>query len=358
MVRTVYVWACASVLSGCSASAESTELRAAAKSAQEARDAGTSKEDAGVASDETEMVRGVPDRGRDPSVLALRVDGDVVCGATLISPRILLTARRCLARTVSNVSCPAPGVQVLAEHKPEAISVLVGDDVASAHEVARGEAIVAPSGVTLCDADVGLLIVDTPVKLVKPAPVRATSPARGDRVRTVGYGSLDAEEPASIKLVREHVRVLSVSASEFMIGESTCGGLSGGPALDESTGEILGVVSREGTSCEGADAHNVYTRVDAFRWLVDEAFARVAGLSRDGEGDAGAPTSSPPKGSKSKPPTDVGGPCETAADCAAGICLSDDAGKYCSRSCGTGDRCPNGFHCKKVGASSACVDVR
>lgn len=366
MVRTIGVWAAcmvwaacvvwAGTLAGCSASAEPTELRSAAKNVQNARDGGASPEDAGVASDETEGVRGVPDRSRDPAVVALGIDGEVTCSATLISPRIVLTARRCLARTVSTVSCPAPGVQVLAERKPETIAVLVGDDAASAHEVARGEAIVAPAGVTLCDADVGLLLVDPPVKVVKPAPVRATGPARGDRVRTVGYGALDGEGPTGIKLVREHVKVLSVSAAEFIVGESTCRGAPGGPALDEATGEILGVVTREGSSCEGPDAHNAYTRVDAFRWLVDEAFARVAGLSHDE--DAGAPSTAPPTGSKSKPPTDVGGPCDTAADCAAGMCLSDAAGKYCSRACGTGDRCPNGFHCKKVGASSACVDVR
>ena len=90
-------------------------------------------------------------------------------------------------------------------------------------------------------------------------------------------------------MVREHVRVLSVSAAELTVGEATCQGDSGGPALDEDTGEVVGVVSRGGPSCEGPGVHNIYTRADTFSWLVDEAFAKVAGLDHDGETDGGAP---------------------------------------------------------------------
>jgi hypothetical protein len=159
------------------------------------------------------------------------------------------------------------------------------------------------------------------------------------------------------------VRVLSVSVSELTVGEATCHGDSGGPALDQSTGEIVGVVSRGGPSCEGPGVHNIYTRADAFTWLVDEAFAKVAGLERDGDGDAGAPPTSVPKGTKQKPPSDVGGPCVRGADCAAGVCITDPKGMYCSRPCGTGDRCPAKYHCEPVSgggnvAEKACISVK
>ena len=57
---------------------------------------------------------------------------------------------------------------------------------------------------------------------------------------------------------------LDTSAREFLVGEATCQGDSGGPALDEASGEIVGVVSRGGPACDAANAHNIYTRTDAF----------------------------------------------------------------------------------------------
>jgi len=335
-------------------------LRAAVEDApDEDRDA---RPDGGASADLVEIVRGVPNRNRDPAVVAVAVGSEGLCSGTLISPRLVLTARHCVSRTVASVTCPPNGVQILGEREPSSLAILVGDHVASAHTVAHGLEVVAPSGVTLCGADIAIIVLDEEVKTMKPLPVRARGVAVGDRVRAVGYGRTgDGDAATGVKLVREHVRVMSVGVAEFTVGEATCQGDSGGPALDEDTGEIVGVVSRGGPSCEGAGVHNIYTRADAFTWLVDEAFARVAGLGRDG--DAGASGRPPAKGTKQKPPSDVGGPCEKGEDCAAGVCITDGARKYCSRPCGPGDRCPTRYHCKPVasvteGQGSACVNVR
>jgi len=357
------VVACVAVGLACSPSpVDARADRAAAGAA----DSGAEETEPPLA-DHVEIARGVPDRGRDPAVVAIDVGGVGLCSGALVSPRIVLTARHCVSRTVNVVACPPNGVQVLGDRAPSSLSVLVGETFASARVVAHGLAVVAPAGVTLCDADIALLLLDEPVTLVKSMAVGTHAPAIGDHVRAVGFGKRTDHGESGAKYLREHVRVLAVTAAEFTVGESTCQGDSGGPAIDEDTGEIVGVVSRGGQSCTGSTARNVYMRVDAYGWLVEEAFARLSEIDQDERADGGAShpaAKAAPRGTKSKPPSDVGGPCEKGTDCAAGVCILDGARRYCSRLCGKGDRCPNKFHCESVrtheasaGPISACVAV-
>ncbi len=305
-----------------------------------------------VATDEA-IVHGAADKGRHPAVVALIAedgDGTALCSASLIAPDVLLTARHCVSYLRSeSVTCPGNGAQVTGERPPSSLFVVLGDDASSA-PVARGAEIFVPNEDQLCDADIALVRLDRAIDSVTPLPLARKGPASGGEIVAVGFGKNTLNGGAGVKRFRTDVPITATSRFEFLVGESTCSGDSGGPALDVDTGAIFGVVSRGPARCDLASARNTYTRIDAWAELVDHALAS----SKHGGGKSpGGGTSSDAgsSGSGGKPPgNDVGDPCKDGSTCASGVCVEHS---YCSRKCGTDvGRCPSGFHCTKATASS------
>lgn len=295
----------------------------------------------GLEVDTTEIVDGVADWGRDPAVVAIDIGGEGLCSGTLVAPRVVVTARHCVSVTSESVACPPDGRQIESNRSPRSLGILVGDDAQTAELVAHGKAVVVPKSEYLCDHDIAAIVLDRDVLGVPVVKLSKTGPVKGHFLRAVGFGKTGDDGAAGEKLLREHVKIEAVSAAELEVGEATCNGDSGGPALDETTGQLVGVVSRGGPSCEGSDVHNIYTRADVFAALVASAEAKAG----EGDADADAGIYSPPvksdagAASSSKPGSDVGSPCGKGADCSTGVCVKDGADTYCSRTCGGGDRC-------------------
>ena len=197
-------------------------------------------------------------------------DHRYVCNAIPID--VVLTARRCVSKPLYNVTYPAQAEQIATNFLPSLLAILVGDDVESATVAAHGQEVVFPMTGELCDHDIAAIILDTDILGVAPLKVSTkTQPEIAHSVRTIGFGHDGDASAGGTKLLRERVKITDLSPTEFEVGEATCDGDTGGPALDESNGELLGVVSRSGSLCEGPDVHNVYTRADAYMPLITAA---------------------------------------------------------------------------------------
>lgn len=287
--------------------------------------------------DQADPVPGVPARGYEPAVVLLDVAGQVVCAGALVASDVVVTARHCVSILRAPLACPDDAAQATAWLPPGSIAVRTGDDVASTIERAHARAVVAPAAADLCASDVALLLLDEAIDDVQPLGVRATGAASGDRVRTVGW-------VARAKVLRDHVTVLETSPFALRLREIPADA-AGGPALDESTGDIVGIASR--ASAGGPSSGAVYTRTDAFLSLIELALAQSA----SGVTSRGTHLLKSHKG-----PADMGSNCVRGEDCAAGACVEVDVARYCSRTCSARDRCPPRFRCQVVrGGEHVCI---
>jgi len=291
------------------------------------------------------IVHGALDRGRHPSVVALVArEGAIehLCTASVIAPDVLLTARHCVADVrVDRIECPPRVSQVGRSLAAASLQVFLGDDVRTSLPAAYGRSIHVPYTDALCDADIAVVTLDRKLSVAPMPLARATRPVEQRSIVAVGYGKTSNRSRVGVRRFRSEVPIVTVSPTELEVGESTCSGDSGGPAIDPGTGEILGVLSRGSVDCAGDRTRNVYVRVSAFLDLID----RIAGPP--------APVDASPY----TPPADLGEPCTDGESCATGLCVL--TGGYCSRACGPEvGRCPAGFRCARRTTATEGVCAR
>lgn len=230
-----------------------------------------------------------------------------VCTAVVVAPKLVLTARHCLAFTDTTVGCNSDGTPLegggvqgnfdakdlyffTGKTRPEFTHLLPLDvDSTKWKPASRGAQIIDDGSGTLCSHDIALVVLETP--LTTPiASIRLTrDPVLDELTYSVGWGITVAElEPA----VRQQRRDLPVkrlgpndsypvlTRAEFLLGESICEGDSGGPIYSQKTNAVIGIVSRggnggddtgPGSTCIQAD--NFITKLSPFQETINKAFA-------------------------------------------------------------------------------------
>ena len=320
------------------------------------------------------------DKSQDQVVLLVHYDPAKrdfgSCTGTLLSPRLVLTARHCVADTDESAACDVKGVPlaqgaIRGNHKPDTVYVFTGPTrpdfgAGDITPDGQGAKIIDDGGMNLCNHDIALLILKEPIKDAKISPIRLDGPiVKGETLTAIGWGVTDTTPSPDVRQQRTGIKVMGIGPNEsetsfpvppneFQVGESICSGDSGGPAL-ASTKAIVGIVSRGGNATRPdpqnpaatcINGENLYTKVEPFRDMILEAYALV-------EADPWYENGPDPRLLK------PGAACGDAAECRSNLCLLDPASEggaatTCADDCSVTATCPEGQTCTPDGEAQVC----
>jgi MYXO-CTERM domain-containing protein len=318
------------------------------------------------------------DASQDAVVLLVHFDPSQgkygACTGTMLSDRLVLTARHCVADTDESAACDVAGNPlaqgvVRGNHKPETLYVFVGPnrpDFGSRdiRPDGQGAQILDDGGKNLCNHDIALVVLKEPIPGAKIASIRLDEPVKKSETLTaIGWGVTDTAAEPTVRQQRSGIAIdglgpddssqFPIPPNEFEVGESICSGDSGGPALVKSKA-IVGIVSRGGnqtkpdpknpaSSCIGGS--NLYTKVAPFRDFILAGYKLV-------EADPWLENGPDPRLLK------PGSTCTDGTECRSNLCLVDPTSSggtatTCAEDCSV-NACPDGQVCKTEGEAQVC----
>jgi hypothetical protein len=230
-------------------------------------------------------ITGGTDSGPEDDAVVRLLTPTYGCSGALVAPNLLVTTAHCVALGGSYIdfSCSpegeldngGSGAGEIGDHQvPELIAIHTGL-VPTADPAAYGRLILSSGTTVICRNDLAFLVLDRNLDGLPILPLSLDAPVlSGERISVIGYGvsTPDQVEPRRQRRSGLFVDEIDRPPRTFTTGIGPCAGDSGGPALSDDTGAVLGVFSVLQGSCGSELSNSVYTQVVPFRDLALLAF--------------------------------------------------------------------------------------
>ncbi len=175
------------------------------------------------------------------------------CSGTLVAPRLVLTAKKCIETAEVGVYLGVNARSVI-ESRPQPEPAVRVDHI-----------VEDPTH------DVAVLVLKAPITEKPTAAIRLDGPGvKGEKLAVVGYGDAAPPQPRSRKA---NVTVTRATKTGFDVTESACEDDQGGPALAIGDNGVVGVASLVAHCGEGGTA--AFTTLSSARETIEAAFKEV-----------------------------------------------------------------------------------